>query len=281
MIPSWGYPPQKRPDPGRYGLQKRIITYRSSAAPLIGAPRGKNRKIAMRQARASGWMGQSSSRALRLAVAALGVGLVMTAGAVRAQDADDEDKTFEEKIIEGIMAGIGGTNMDNRGIDYRERSPLVVPPKLDLPPPAADAAEVKDPNWPKDPDVARRKAAIAARKKAKPNEIEAARILTPSELNAGRTAPQSHASDDPVQPGNSLNNPILSPSQLGFTGGFSSLFGGNKAEVAPFKGEPTRESLTQPPSGYQTPSPNFAYGTGPKESLNRDYNDPKVGKKSE
>jgi hypothetical protein len=234
----------------------------------------------MRQARASGWMGQSSSRALRLAVAALGVGLVMTAGAVRAQDADDEDKTFEEKIIEGIMAGIGGTNMDNRGIDYRERSPLVVPPKLDLPPPATDAAEVKDPNWPKDPDVARRKAAIAARKKAKPNEIEAARILTPSELNAARTAPQSHASDDPVQPGNSLNNPILSPSQLGFTGGFSSLFGGNKAEVAPFKGEPTRESLTQPPSGYQTPSPNFAYGTGPKESLNKEYN-PAQGKYGE
>ena len=234
----------------------------------------------MRQARASGWMGQSSSRALRLAVAAFGVGLVMTAGAVRAQDADDEDKTFEEKIIEGIMAGIGGTNMDNRGIDYRERSPLVVPPKLDLPPPATDAAEVKDPNWPKDPDVARRKAAIAARKKAKPNEIEAARILTPSELNAARTAPQSHASDDPVQPGNSLNNPILSPSQLGFTGGFSSLFGGNKAEVAPFKGEPTRESLTQPPSGYQTPSPNFAYGTGPKESLNKEYN-PAQGKYGE
>src|ERR1700694_5931054 len=234
----------------------------------------------MRQARASGWMGQSSSRALRLAVAALGGGLVITAGAARGPEAGDEDKTFEEKIIEGIMAGIGGTNMDNRGIDYRERSPLVVPPKLDLPPPAAAAAEVKDPNWPKDPDVARRKAAIAARKKAKPNEIEAARILSPSELNAARTAPQSRASNDPVQPGNSLNNPILSPSQLGYTGGFSGLFGGNKAEVAPFKGEPTRESLTQPPSGYQTPSPNFAYGTGPKESMNKEYN-PAAGKYGE
>ena len=32
------------------------------------------------------------------------------------------------------MAGIGGTNMENRGIEYRERSPLVVPPKIDLPP---------------------------------------------------------------------------------------------------------------------------------------------------
>ena len=48
------------------------------------------------------------------------------------------------------------------------------------------------------------------------------------------------------------------------------MFGGNKTETAPFKGEPTRDSLTQPPPGYQTPSPNFAYGTGPKESLNKD-----------
>ena len=67
------------------------------------------------------------------------------------------------------MAGIGGTNMENRGIEYRERSPLVVPPKLDLPPPAAASAEVKAANWPKDPDEARRKAAIAARKKNKPD----------------------------------------------------------------------------------------------------------------
>ena len=53
-----------------------------------------------------------------------------------------------------------------------------------------------------------------------------------------------------------------------------------KAETAPFKGEPTRESLTQPPSGYQTPSSNYAYGTGPKESLNKEYN-PAAGKYGE
>ena len=79
--------------------------------------------------------------------------------------------------------------------------------------------------------------------------------------------------------GNVVSNP-LSPSQLGYSGGFSGMFGGNKAETAPFKGEPTRESLTQPPSGYQTPSPNFAYGTGPKESLNKEYN-PAAGKYGE
>ena len=238
----------------------------------------------MRETEASGWIVQGSSRALtralRLAVVALGIGLVMTAGAARAQDDDEDDKTFEEKVIEGIMAGIGGTNMENRGIEYRERSPLVVPPKLDLPPPVSVSGEVKDPNWPKDPDEAKRKAAIAARKKAKPDPIEASRILTPSELNAVRTAPPSRTNNDPVQPGNSSNNPILSPSQLGYNGGFSGLFGGNKAETAPFKGEPTRESLTQPPAGYQTPSPNFAYGTGPKESMNKEYN-PAAGKYGE
>src|SRR4030081_1238840 len=126
----------------------------------------------MRDTETSGWIVQSSQgtrlRTLRLAAVALGVGLLITAGAARAQD-DEDDKTFEEKVIEGIMAGLGGTNMENRGIDYRERSPLVVPPRLDLPPPAAASGEVKGANWAKDPDEARRKAAIAARKKSKPD----------------------------------------------------------------------------------------------------------------
>src|SRR3981081_1082102 len=180
----------------------------------------------MRQAKASFRMLQTSSltRVGRLAAVAFGVGLVMAAGPVRAGDDDEDDKTFEEKVIEGIMAGIGGTNMENRGIDYRERSPLVVPPRLDLPPPEAAKGEIRDKNWPKDPDEAKRKAAVAARKKSKPHPIEASRILTPSELNAARTAPPDRTGNDPVQPGNSLNNPILSPSQLGYNGGFSGPF---------------------------------------------------------
>ena len=229
----------------------------------------------MRETEARFWMLQTSSlsRALRFAAIALGIGLVMAAGPVRAADDEDEDdKTFEEKIIEGIMRGIGGTNMENRGIEYRERSPLVVPPKLDLPPPAGTAAEVKAPNWPKDPDVrAARRRSRRARKRTR-IRAKRPRILTPAELAVGKTAAPSRQDNDPVQPGTSNNNPILSPSQLGYSGGFSDLFGGNKTETAPFKGEPTRDSLTQPPPGYQTPSPNFAYGTGPKESLNKEYN---------
>jgi hypothetical protein len=240
----------------------------------------------MRDTETSGWIVQNSSgalsRGLRLAAVALGVGLVMATGAARAQDDEDDGKTFEEKIIEGLMSGIGGTNMENRGIDYRERSPLVVPPKLELPPPETMKTEIKDPNWPKDPDEARRKAAIESRKKANKDPVEASRILSPSELNQRGPKSSSTANSDSVtQPGgNPGTNAILTPSQLGFTGSFSSLFGGNKEETAPFKGEPTRDSLTQPPSGYQTPSPNFAYGTGPKESMNKEYN-PAAGKYGE
>jgi hypothetical protein len=237
----------------------------------------------MRETEASGWMVRTLSRRLTrglwLSSVALGICLVAAAGPVRAADDDDDDKTFEEKIIEGIMAGIGGTNMENRGIEYRERSPLVVPPKLDLPPPASAESKAA-PNWPKDPDEQRRKAAIAARKKENKDPVAAARVLTPSELAAGKTIAPTRTNNDPIQPGSQANNPILSPTQLGYSGGFSGLFGGNKSETAPFKGEPTRESLTQPPSGYQTPSPSYAYGTGPKESMNKEYN-PAAGKYGE
>src|ERR1700710_863176 len=167
-------------------------------------------------------------RGLRLAMVALGIGLGMTAGAARAED-DEDDKTFEEKIIEGIMAGIGGTNMENRGIEYRERSPLVVPPKLDLPPPETLKGEIKAANWPKDPDEQRRKAAIAARKKDSKDPVQASRPLMPSELNQRGPKETSTANSDSLKPGGNLGaNAILSPSQLGYNGGFSGLFGGSK-----------------------------------------------------
>jgi len=223
------------------------------------------------------------TRAARVSAIALGVGLLFASNAARAGD-DEDEPTFEEKIIERIMKGLGGVNMDNSGIDYRERSPLVVPPKLDLPPPASATQEVKVPNWPKDPDEARRKAIMAARKKDAHKDAEqlsrdASRVLTPDELNKGRTATSNGgtAVSDSANPG---GDPGLSPSKLGYEGGMFKLFKGNKTETAPFKGEPDRETLTMPPPGYQTPSPNFAYGTGPKESLNKEYN-PAQGKYGE
>jgi hypothetical protein len=228
---------------------------------------------AMRETEASGWVVHKSSRtlrALRLAAIVAGIGLIMSAGVARAQDDEEEDNSsFSDKIIKGIMTGVGGKNMENQGIDYRERSPLVVPPKIDLPPPETASKEVKATNWPKDPDVQARKAAAAAAKSTGRAEeiLEAARPLTPAEMAPKRVKSARSAADD-SRPGDAMNAAVLSPSQLGVDGGlFKNMFGGNKFETAPFKGEPTRDDLTQPPVGYQTPSPNFAYGTGPKEVM--------------
>ena len=187
-----------------------------------------------------------------------------------------------EKITDSFKNAIRGTNMDNRGIDYRERSPLVVPPKLDLPPPAASTDAAKVANWPQDPDERQRKAIIAAKKK---NAPPVARVQTSSQVaTAGTPRPINIAPppEDPPVPGTTRpgyandNNgtartdPVYDqPGDL-FSGGASmisdsigdplGLFGNKKTDLAVAPGsEPTREALTQPPSGYQTPSPNYPY----------------------
>lgn len=221
-------------------------------------------------------------RALKLSAVALGIGLVMSTGAARAGDGDDEDDdmTFEEKLIDNLMSGIGAKSMEKPGIEYRERSPLVVPPKLDLPPPAETQAK-NAPNWPKDPDERRRKEAIAARKKAvKATESwQAGRTLSPAEMDVGRTAAPERTSNDPIQPGTN-SNPSLSPAQLGFTGGLWGMLKGGTPEEKKFTTEPPRQSLVEPPPGYQTPSPNYAYGAG-KDNTKKTYFDIMSGKDKE
>jgi hypothetical protein len=213
-------------------------------------------------------------RALRLLACAAGIGLCLAASAARAQDDEEDDTPFEDKIIRNLMSGIGGTNMDNKGIDYRERSPLVMPPKIDLPPPETAKADKPVPNWPNDPSVKQRKEAREAAKQRKADVFEMNRSLTPSELAPKRA---KTARDTTVQQpgspngyGGNAGGPMLEPSQLGFKSGmFSNIFKGNSAEEAKFSSEPTRESLTQPPPGYQTPSPNYSYGTGPAKPLDQ------------
>ncbi len=65
-------------------------------------------------------------------------------------------------------------------------------------------------------------------------------------------------SKDPIDNSSEYGGRPLPPSKLGT----KKLFGwfGNKGEQAPFTGEPERSSLTQPPPGYQTPSPSYPYG---------------------
>jgi hypothetical protein len=237
----------------------------------------------MRQTETSGWIVRNSSiitgRTLRLAVVPLSVGLVMMAGAARA---GDDDRTFSEKIADGFYSAIRGTNLEKSSIDYRERSPLVVPPTLDLPPPASSAGDAKIANWPKDPDERQRKAVIAAKKKNAPppgrvlvstDSTTGAATLAPQPINIAPPVEEA-APSGPKRPADAAPNSVAAtdpiydkPGDL-LTGGASALSDwggglfGKKADTVPVRPgtEPVREALTQPPVGYQVPSSNYAYG---------------------
>jgi hypothetical protein len=193
----------------------------------------------------------------------LGITLVFAAGAAAFAGDDEDEDTIEQKVIKNIMKGLGA-DVDKDRIDYRERSPLVIPPTRDLPPPQ-EATQISNPAWPKDPD--KRKAVKAAKpfvngSIAEQNMVspERAPPVSPDALRNGAipgadskvTAPDPNANKDPGR--------NFSPTELGFSG-FGNLFG-YKAEQQPFTGEPARTNLIQPPTGYQTPSPSYPYGVG-------------------
>jgi hypothetical protein len=202
------------------------------------------------------------------------VALCLTlAVAAPARAADDEDVAPDTKFLRGILEGIG-LQRDEKIINYQERPPLVIPPSRTLPPPErSDALIANNPNWPKDPDVLRAKEEAAReRSRAFISADEAVRNdqrpLSPSEMTPG-PKPRARTARTTQQTGSSseaANNPRLTPSQLGYSGGlFSKMFGGRDDETAQFTGEPPRTSLTEPPPGYQTPSPDQPYGMTDRE----------------
>lgn len=178
---------------------------------------------------------------------------------------DDDEPVKDDGLMGSLMRGLGATN-GSGDIQYRERSPLVVPRQLSLPPPAAGVPQTA--NWPKDPDVQERRAAREALAKRDRLKENSQYPLLPSELGPAGQARARTATVAP-QPGRdeerrliNEGSGILSPSQLGFTSNFLGMFSSKKDEAAPFTGEPSRESLTQPPPGYQTPSSAQAYTGG-------------------
>ena len=195
----------------------------------------------------------------------LGAAALLLAGPARA--ADDED-TIDQKVMRSIMDGLGFKRDGEATINYQERAPLVLPPSRELPPPEqVGAATANNPAWPKDPDVARRKAEAAAEKNRNVSDEREREQnpLRPDQLTpGGRPKKKQVRTDDGYEaPASGFGSQLL-PSQLGASSStvWSSMFGGKKEETAKFTGEPPRSSLTDPPPGYQTPSPDQPYGLG-------------------
>jgi hypothetical protein len=192
--------------------------------------------------------------------ALLGVAIVMTCAGTgaRAED-DDDDAAWDTKILRNILHNFG-LRRDGSEIDYRERSPLVLPPNKDLPPPETLNPAAKVAGWPDDPDVKRAK---------KRKDAERKRHGHVYGVDVRPLLPSQYSSAAPASPGTSgghgasiddTSNPRLFKDFSGKSL-FSGLFA-PKEEYTTFAGEPPRENLVDPPPGYRTPSPNQPYGVG-------------------
>jgi hypothetical protein len=201
------------------------------------------------------------------AAVALAAVLALGTGGAFAQNAQDEEEVpLDTKLFRQLMKDLG-MRRDGESIDYRERAPLVVPPSRDLPPPQSEAPVTANPAWPKDPDIAQRRAETSKKKQPYRTAAEAmeaeGRPLSRAEMDKGKVAAgtPTSASETPEQAGRAMK-----PSELGAKSFFSDIFSSfsDKGETGTFTGEPVRENLTAPPAGYQTPSPSQPYGLAPK-----------------
>jgi hypothetical protein len=186
-----------------------------------------------------------------------------------AEDSKDTEDWYDQKFLRSFLRGLGLQNGQEGKIEYKERPPLVVPPTRNLPPPETTGSiGQRDPAWPTDPDEAKIKAAKKAQAERKTvNPLFWGDSLKPSEMAVGKT--DALPNEQGLKPGQTVETSTqLRPDELGYKGGlwddFLNLghtFDREKpVEGAKFLREPSRAALTDPPSGYRSPSPDQPYG---------------------
>ena len=141
----------------------------------------------------------------------------------------DNDITIDETAWNKMMTKLGLRKAPGSEgeIDYTERSPLVVPRTRDLPPPGTTSGAPAVADWPVDARKTRK------RTENKPGVVPDTAVQTANP--------------------NYQKKPWYNP-----MGWFT------REEYASFPGEPTRQSLTDPPAGYRIPSAEQPYGISPE-----------------
>jgi hypothetical protein len=207
----------------------------------------------------------SLAAALSLGLAVLLLGPVGIAHAQAAND-DDETETIDTKLMKDFLRGMGLRDGTEKGIDYHERSPLVIPPSRDLPTPGTTAS-IKDPAWPNDKEMPnspkakkKKKVVVNAFGDTLGDPDPGNRPLRPEEMDIRAKTRDVNGPD--------RANPVLSPSELGVKSG---IFGWNMfnqgPETAKFGGEPPRTSLLDPPTGYRTPAADQPYQADTRDQI--------------
>jgi hypothetical protein len=171
--------------------------------------------------------------------------LLLTLGAAGVARAE------EGVVVKDLLGSMGLIEKTRDPITYRERPPLVIPPKAELRPPVDSRAETANAQWPNDPDVAgaKRKAMI---ERMPTTQSETRRMadrngrLSPDELRAGTKAGAGIPDGPVIRHGdNSRDAYWVRPDVLR-----SQSKVVEEADLGP-GGEPQRRSLVEPPTGYR------------------------------
>lgn len=167
----------------------------------------------------------------------------LAAGSVQAQDG---------LAVKSMLGKMGIIPEDKDPIRYRERAPLVLPPKsADLREPIAPSDYASsNPQWPLDPDVAdRRRRDAESRAPATQSDIRRASEnnprLSPDELRRGGTSKVTPREAGYARGDNARDTLLLSPDQMA-----AGRRVADEPETGPAE-EPRRRTLTEPPTGMR------------------------------
>lgn len=182
----------------------------------------------------------SAHSKLRLLLSVAALFPLVAAGAAQAQQSGE--------LMRDALSGIGLLEKPQAPIDYHERPPLVMPPKLDGNALPAPRARTKSAAWPKDPEIVAREREAEERRVPKGNQT-AGRYndnnvtLSVDEMRSGRRAGANLTTEAEDKPGdNTRRSTWLDPLEL---------FKGKSEDKQASEVEPPRESLVEPPTGYR------------------------------
>jgi hypothetical protein len=147
-----------------------------------------------------------------------GMTVLCRAGALALMFAASSASAQEGEAIKSLLGSIGIIPKEKEPIIYNERAPLVLPPKMELRPPApGNGPEARNADWPKDPDVAaRRKAAIEAKTPYTSSEYyknSEGKPLSIDEIRAGRN-PNNRITTPPQRVDRQADDPRMTPDEL-------------------------------------------------------------------
>ena len=188
-------------------------------------------------------------RTLQIAAALAGTLAATTAGAQESGS-----------VMRDTLSTLGLVERDQAPIDYRERAPLVMPPKIDVKALPAPRAKVANPAWPKEPEIVAREREQAERRTPRGNQVQGRyddnnATLSPDEIRGGRRADAQIPRSNEYKPGDNTRDSFwINP--------FDLMKNPTDDRAEPSQVEPTRDSLTEPPTGYRKPPRKVARTTG-------------------